>query len=291
MSIDIGRVFSNTWEMIKQRFWLLLALWAVFFAVQIVFSIVFTIVGGGSIAALGAAAGGGGDAALLGGLGIGAILLMIVFYVAYILIALAQQCSMSEMASPLDKPEFGQAFTNGFRAAPTLLGLFALLIAAYIGFAIVGLIVGFILAFLGDIGGLLFGLLAFAAIIYFAVRLSVIIPVIAVDKVRNPITAITKTWNMTAGKFLPILVIYLIMIGVALLVVGLPVFLMLGSIGAMAMGGDPAAAGGAIMGVLGGFFLIFPLFIIFSIFSVTLVSCLHAEVTDSTAEKAQDTFS
>ena len=287
MNIDIGRVFSNTWEMIKQRFWLLLGLWAVFFAVQMVFAIIFSVIMGGSFAA---AASGGGDA-MLEGLGVGAMVMIFILYIGYIMIALAQQCSMTEMASPIEKPEFGQAFTNGFKAAPTLLGLIFLLLLGYIGFAIVAAIVGAILSILGEIGGWLMLLLIIPAALYLMARLSVIVPVVSVDKERNPFKAIGRTWNMTNGKALPIIVVFLIVIGVALLMIGIPIFVMFGSAFGAAASGDPSAAAGAVAGVIGGFLLIFPLFIIYSIFSAAIISCLHAEVTDSTAEKAQETFS
>lgn len=105
--IDIGRVFSTSWAMLRQRFWLLAGMWGVFFAIQLaglfVLGILMAMVG-----VAGAAAGGGlDDPTAMAGLGVGVILLMVLFYGAYLVLVLAQQAAMVTLASPLEQPSSG----------------------------------------------------------------------------------------------------------------------------------------------------------------------------------------
>lgn len=294
MTVDIGRVFSNSWEMVKQRFWILLGMWALFFAVQMVFSTVFTAVLGGSMFALGAAAGGLDDPNMLmaGGFGIGFILFTIIFYLGYIVIMLAQQCAMAALASPLDRVAFGDAFRTSFRAGLTFFGVTLLLVIAYFAFALAGVLVAALLSMLGDAGAIIAGILIVPAVIYLVLRLSVIVPVVAVDRTFNPVQAIRRTWQMTGGNVLAILVVSVISLVIALALLGIPIALMFGSLVAIGSGStDPAAALGAMGSIIGGVLLLFPLFIVYSIVSVVINVCLHAEMTDSQTARLEETFS
>lgn len=291
MKVDIGRVFSNTWEMVKQRFWLLLGMIAVYFAVQMVFGIVFGGVFGGALAAMGASAGSFDDPSMmLGGLGIGMIIFLLLFYVAIFLITFAQQCSMSALASPLQNIRFGDAIGIGFKGGLTFLGIIGLLIVAYIAFAIVGAIVGFVLSFLGEAAAILIALLFFPAIIYLGLRFAVVVPVVAVDREFNPIKALQRTWQMTSGNVLAILVVFIVVTIAAMVLMGIPFFLMFGSLAALGASGDPSAAMGAVGAFVGIMLLLVPLFLIYSIVSVTVTACLHAEMSDTGTQNLEETF-
>ncbi len=291
MKVDIGRVFSNTWEMIKQRFWLLLGMWAVYLGIQIVFGMVFGGILGGSMFALGAGAGGLDDPAMLGGLGIGVILLMIIFYFAYIVLMVAQQCSMTALATPMFKLRFGEAIKVGAKGGLTFLGIILAFLVAYFAFAIVaGIFVG-ILSVMGEtvagVMGVIVALLFLPVIIFLAMRLSVLVPVVAVDRVFNPITAIQKTWAMTKGNVLAIFVIYIVVGILAMVLVALPFGMIFGSMAAIGTGGDSA---GAVAAIFGSLFLFFPLFLVYSIVAITIVACLHSELSDTGTQSVEDTF-
>lgn len=295
MKLEVGLVLPSAWAMIKQKFWVLLGMWAVFFGIQMVFQTVMGAFMGGSMMALGAL-GPGLDSpdALLGGAGVGAFLLLLVFMAGYLLIMLASQAAMAILGSPLNRDSFGDALANGFKSALTLLGTTLLLMILYFVFGIAYTLFAAALTILGDVGAIIAALLLLPAMIYFAMRFAVLVPVIGVEKVFNPLTAIKRTWEVTSGNVLGIFLVTLVVIVAALVLLGVPFFVMFGAVGAIGLSGsDPgagmgvAAMGAAFIGLL----LFFPLYIIFSIVSVVINSCLHAELTDSEAEDLEATFS
>ena len=292
MTVDIARVFSDSWSIIKQRFLVLLGMWVVFFVINIVYTIVAGGVLGGSIFALGAAASSGLDdpELLLGGLGIGAILMMILFYIGSIVIILAQQCAMSALSTPLREVQFGDAIKLGLKAGVTFIAITVLVVIAYILVAIVYGIIGVVLSLAGDIGTFLSVLLFVPVLIYLGLRISVIVPVVAVDRTFNPITAIRRTWSMTAGKVLSILVVYLAIIAIALVLLGLPFLMMFGSAALAGATGSEGAAVAAAGTIVGGFLLLIPMFLLYSIVTIVIIACLHAQLTDTPAEEVARTF-
>lgn len=294
MNFEIGRVLSTSWEMFKQRFWLLVGMVAIYFAIQAVSGTVFMMIMGGSMLAMGAAAGSmepsGG---MLGGIGVGMFLLLIVFYVGYIVIALMQQGSMTALATPIRRVSFGDALNVGFKTILTWLGLIGLFILAYVAFVAVTAGVAFVAADLGEILSLVLLIVIVPLAIWVGLRLSVIVPVVAVDGVTNPIAVVKRTWGMTSGNALRILVVYIVLTLVALAIFAVPFFLMFGAIAGAAMGGDPsgAAAAGAIGGVLIGLLLFIPAFLVYTVAATAVVASLHAEMSDTGAVEAEQTFS
>ena len=291
MTIDIGQLFSRSWEVIKQRVWLLLGMYVLFFVIQIVFSgVLGVIMGGSAMAFAGVASGMDSPAGALGGLGVGFIVMMVVMYLGYFVIVFAQQCAMSALATPLRQTPFGDAIGIGFKGGLTFLLIVLLGILAYIGFVVVGMIVGFLFSVLGDIGGILVGLLFLLLIpgfIYLALRMAVLVPVVAVDRETGPILAITRTWALTRGHALSIFVIYLIMTGIALVLVAVPLLMIFGSLATIGETGDPTGAIGALLGIS---LLLIPLFLIYGIVSTVITACLHAAITDRYEEGVEDTF-
>jgi len=290
MGIDVSRVLATSWAMFKERFWVIVGMVAVYFVIQVMFQLVGTMVMGGSFAALRAAAGGfeEGDA-LMSGLGIGMIVFLVLYYVAYFVLLFAQQGSMMALATPLHRTDFGEALMVGLRCIVPFLLVTLLLGVIYGAVALVG--VGLSMA-LGEWGVIAMLLVVIPVIVWLALRLSVIVPVIAVDGTRGPIDAISRTWAMTSGKALGILVVYLVLILVAILVFAIPLLLMVGPLMGLA-GGEPsgAAVAGAIGGVLLGALAFIPAYLIYSVASTAMIASIHAELTDAPASEAAETFS
>ncbi|MEO0463668.1 MAG: hypothetical protein AAF127_11095 [Pseudomonadota bacterium] len=289
MNLDIGRVFSTTIETIKERIWPMIGLYAVFFAI----SIVFLLVGGGLLGAsmagamMSLGAGGLDNPAALGGFGFGAIIGMIIFYVLYLALIFAQQASMSAMASPTRRVLFGDAMSAGFRAGLTSVALFLLFFIVYI---IAALVIGLVFAALAFVSEILVFLGAIAllpGLIYLVCRLAVIVPVMAVEGVFNPITAINRTWQVTRGNVLGILIVMLLGALITLAILIVPGFLIFGMAGGAAAGD---MTGGAVALLSIGFLLFIPLFIISQVFSVTLTTVLHSEISDDHLEEMTEMF-
>ncbi len=286
--IDIGRVFSTSWDMLRQRFWPLVGMWAVFFAVQMVAVVVLGIL----MAVMGiAGAGMGGgmeDPSALAGMGVGMVLAMVLFYAAYIVLALAQQAAMVTLASPLEQAGFGAALSRGFKSALPFFAITILLVLAYmaIGGGLMAMIaavgVGSADAAAG-LGGIML-LLFLPVLIYLGCRFSVLVGVVAVDQVFNPFTAIRRSWNVTQGKVWRIFLATVVFMLISLVIIGLPVLLIFGSAFGAAQGGEPS------MMVLLGPLLMLPLFIVYTIFATAYVAALHSEVTGGGAEAYGEVF-
>ncbi|UYV15327.1 hypothetical protein [Porphyrobacter sp. ULC335] len=288
--MDIGRVFATSFAMLRQRFWLLVGMWAVFFAIQLAASIVLGI-GMAVLGMAGAAGMGAGieDPGAIAGLGVGMIVFMVLFYGAYLVIVLAQQAAMVTIASPLEEPSFSAAMTRGFKSALPFFGIAVLMMLGYL--ALVALMAGVLGA--ASVGGgtagsaaaVVVALAFLPLLIFFACRFSVLIPVVAVDQVFNPVAAMRRSWSVTRGKVLRIMLAFLGFFGITLLALGVPFALLFGAI--FAGQDNPAAVAGiAIIGVLA----IIPLFIIYMMFTSTFTAALHSEVTGGGAETLEEVF-
>lgn len=288
--IDIGRVFSTSFAMLRQRFWLLVGMWAVFFAIQLAASTVLGV-GMAVLGMAGASGMGAGieDPGALAGLGVGVIIFMVLFYGAYLVIVLAQQAAMVTIASPLEEPSFSAAMTRGFKSALPFFGIAVLMMLGYL--ALVALMAGVLGA--ASVGGgtagsaaaVVVALAFLPLLIFFACRFSVLIPVVAVDQVFNPVAAMRRSWSVTRGKVLRIMLAFLGFFGITLLALGVPFALLFGAI--FAGQDNPAAVAGiAIIGVLA----IIPLFIIYMMFTSTFTAALHSEVTGGGAESLEEVF-
>ncbi|EAQ27606.1 hypothetical protein NAP1_08437 [Erythrobacter sp. NAP1] len=292
MSVDIARVFSDSWTIIKQRFFQLLGMWIVFFVLNLLYTMIGGAFIGGSVFAMGATAASVDDPGmLLGGLGIGVAVMMFAFYLGSIVIIFAQQCAMSALGTPLRPVQFNDALMAGFKGGVTFIAIAILLAIAYFAFFLVSALIGLVLSAIDGAAVLLTTVLFFPLLVYLALRLSVIVPVVAVDRVFNPLTAIRRTWGMTSGKVLSILGVYLVIIAIALVLLGIPFFLMFGSVFLAGASGSDAAGLAAAGSMIGGFLLLIPMFLIYSVIAIVISACLHAQLTDTRVEEATQTFS
>lgn len=283
MSISVSDVLSDTLAITKERIGPLAGIYVLFFVIQIAFLFVFGMLSGASMMALGGAP----DPAAMGG---GFLLTMLVFYLVYFLIYCAQSLSMSLKASPLRDIDIGDAIGTGFRLSLTLLALFIIIgIIAFIGSLIFGLVIGLIAAASGspDVASAISLLIILPVAIYLMCRLAVVSPLIAVEGIRNPITALTKSWNITGGNVLTIFLSYLLFVILALIPIAILVAVFAGSIGAMTAGGTPEAGFGIIAF---GFIAFIVISILFASVAAALVSVLHAKLTDDEGGNLEATF-
>ena len=274
MEITASGILSRMFEMTKARFGALFGLWAVYFVAQIAFSIVFFMIVG-----LGALAGGAmANPDALAGIGAGMIAMIIVFYVLYLLIYVASYASLTHMSSPLLQPTFGESFNAGFRSSLPLLGAMVLLLIGYLVVALVFSLLAMPLAALGSAGSIILAILFVPALIYIGCRLSIVFPLVAVDNIRNPITAIARSWSQTAGNVLSIvgaMVVYLVVTVVLFGLILGPLFL---SADAMT---DPAAGIGMMIYVFVGAIVAT---IIVTIMGAALASAIHGGLSNTVGE-------
>ena len=108
--------------------------------------------------------------------------------------------SMSLLALLTDRgrPTVGEAMGIGIRSIPTYLAA-QILSALAVGFA-VGIPLGIVAATGSVIAVVLVGFALVLVGAYLFVKFSLIAPVIAIDGVRNPITALGQSWRLTKGN-------------------------------------------------------------------------------------------
>lgn len=285
--MSVGQLLSDTFGMVKARFGGLLGLWAVYFAMLMGVAVLFAVVvGTAGIAGL-ASVGEGNISGLAGG---GIILGVIVFYLGYLLVAMAQYASLVTMASPLREPSFGDAFGTGLRAAPALLLLIVIMLIGYIILAIPLGLVAAALASLGGFGRLLTTLLVLGVMMWMGSRLAPLFAVIAVDGVRNPFTALARSWRLTSGHALTIFLTLLVFVVILVVVGGIALIPSFGLLRSMA---DPTAiASGAT--ALGGIGLLFVTFVIlgvvFTIAYAALLAVIHGSLSNAAGEGVVEAF-
>ncbi len=106
--------------------------------------------------------------------------------------------------------------------------------------AIAAMAVGALAALTGLVAVLVVAFVVAAAVaVFVAIRMSMVAPVIAVEGVRNPITALVRSWQLTAGNVGRIALFYLL-IAIGFIVIVMIVSLLFGIVIALVVKGDPA---------------------------------------------------
>lgn len=287
MALSGSRVFSESLRISRERFGSLLGIIAVFIVIQIVISVIMAIVMGGAMIAGMPSMSSRADMTTMAGLGAGAIVGLVVFYIVYILIALAQYGSLSAMASPLQRLSFGEALSAGLRSSPTTLAVAILGMIGYVLVAFVfGLVFAMLAAVLGSVGSMLSLVVIFGALVYFASRLVPIMPVIAVEGVRNPVTAFTRSWSLTRGHTLKIVLLNGTFIVVAVVLLGLAFVPFFTSI----QGASTAGVAPNISRMLITIALAMLVGVVLAIFGSAFQAVIHAELAGHAGEDLALTF-
>ena len=149
---------------------------------------------------------------------------------------------------------------------------------------------------LGAFGGLFGGLAALtgsvpvvvivvAAVVvlaaYVFVKTSLTAPVIAVERVRNPIVALRRSWRLTSGNSVRIALFYLL-IGIAFLIVISIVMALVGIVLALALGpaiAEPVSA--IVSSALGA---------LMSVYFVAILAAVHRQLAGPPLEQQRATF-
>lgn len=284
MNLSVGSVIAGAFGAIKERLGALVAMWLLYFVLTIVGMIFFGIVFAGiGMAGLSMASGfdpaGSGALGALGALGGGMIASILLFYVAYIFMLMAQMGSLTALASAYSKPTFGEAFKQGISAAFPLLGASLLLLIVYF---IVGIPLGLALNFAGDIAGVIAAILFLPVLIYLGCRLMLMVPVAVTESVRNPVKIIARSWELSRGHVFKIFLILLVMIVIMVVSLGLVALPFLTS----DMTGT-APGGGTVFFVL---IAVLAVFFFITVFQAAVVAATHSALSPSTGEDYDEIF-
>lgn len=200
---------------------------------------------------------------------------------AILLLAVTQTIGTLALLAMLqaeDRPTVGEAIGIG---AVGFLTYFVATIVAYIGFGILGgLLFGVAVASQITALAVIVGLIVFIAIVYIAIKFSLLTPVIAIDKVFNPFKALARSWRLTKGNSLRILAFFLLLI-VAAIVISLVLSLLVTLIFGLA-GPEVSAIGvGMFNAVLNAVYVVLML---------GVLAAIHRQLAIPDADPADETF-
>lgn len=288
MAFSGSKVISRTVAAVTGRLGTLVGVWAAFFAIQVVLFLVMAGMMGGAV--FGSLIAGGammeaGSPAALAGLSAGLIVGLFVIYLLYLVVGAAAMAALSAAASPLIRPSAGESVAIGLRSAPTLVGVILLFILAYFVGAIAFAVVAAILGAISEALAFLAILVAVPVLIWAACRVSIVFPVIAVDRVTGPVAAIRRAWGLTRGNVLKIIALFVIYAVVAAILFGVIFALFGGAVaGTAGMGQMPSM--GTLAGA-GALFLIAS--ILLALTGAALMSAIHGELAGG-GESLAETF-
>jgi hypothetical protein len=192
--------------------------------------------------------------------------------------------AMLDLITNRARPTVAEAIGNGIRAMPTVIGAALLFFAGYMAAA---LVLGVIAGGLGAATGLkafvaLVVVLFIIGMVYVLVKLSLILPVIAVEKIRNPAAALQRAWRLTRGNSARLFLFYL------LLMIAYFVILMIVSMVAMGLAGLIAGQGmvslligGLVSGIAGA---------VASALLVAVLAAIHRQLAGPGASAIGETF-
>lgn len=166
------------------------------------------------------------------------------FAVPMALVQAAGTLALLTLMTDRSRPTVGQAIRIGLVTMPIYIGA-QLLLGAGLGAA--ALVVLGVLGLSGSQGVVTAGfLLLVLAGAYLWVRTSLSAPAVAVEQVRNPIRALTRSWRLTAGNGWRVLAFYALILLVFALVLAI-VMALVGIVLALVMPAKPAAIVAAVI--------------------------------------------
>lgn len=157
--------------------------------------------------------------------------------VAIGLLSIVGTLAMIALFTDRSRPTVGQAIRQSAMGTLTVIGAQLLLgiVAFLIAFAIAALVAGLGLAAIG----IPLALAALVALIYFSVRISLLSPAVVIDGLRNPVAALRRSWDLTAGNAGRLLVFYLLL-GVSFIIAIVLMQMVIGMIVNLIVSGETA---------------------------------------------------
>lgn len=144
--------------------------------------------------------------------------------------------AMMALMADRSRPTVGEAIVKGLKALPTL---FVVMLIFMVGYFVLALAAGLLIGLASVISGVLAGIIGFVAVIavlvglvLLATRMSMTMPVIALENTLNPVTAVKRSAALTGPVQWPLLGFFAVLT-IAYIVIALILFGVLGVITAM----------------------------------------------------------
>lgn len=176
------------------------------------------------------------------------------------------------------RPTVGDAIKTG------ALGFLPYLLAYFLvgmGVALLAVVLVGGLAAITPVLAALGGLIFFVLLIYIMVKCTMIGPVVAIEKVMNPVTAIVRSWKLTKGNSVRLFLFYLLLglVYVVLAAILGAIFTLLGS--ALGAGSVALSIQGVLSGLLGA---------VATTVGVAVMASVHRQLSGGTPEAVSRTF-
>lgn len=201
------------------------------------------------------------------------------------IVSIAGSLALLALLRDNNRPTVGEAIKTGLIGLLPAIGTYVIL---FIGALLVLLLT---LALLGPLLGVdtanpnpeqlvQVGSIAFLIMAYPAVRLSLSAPVIAIDKIGNPFKVLARSWRLTAGNGIRLLLFYLLLF-IVYIVIAMVVGMILAVLG-LAVGADTTVILNAL--ISGG------LSAVVSVVIVAVIAAAHRQLSDPSAASISETF-
>ena len=199
-------------------------------------------------------------------------------FIAVLLAEIVGYLALLALLRDSSRPTVGEALKTGVVGLLPAIGSYIVLV---LGLSlIIGLLVGGAVASGSVAVAAIAWILAFVVFVYVLVKVSLAGPVIAIDKVFNPVTVLTRSWRLTKGNSFRLFLFYLLLIIVYIVVAAV-----LGAvIGALTLALGPSAALTA-NGILSGL-----LSAVITVVFVAVIAAVHRQLSGPSAAAVSRTF-
>jgi hypothetical protein len=192
--------------------------------------------------------------------------------------------AMLALLTDRTRPTVGEAIGAAIKALPVVIGAVLLFFGGYMLAIVVLAVLAGVLAQVAGLGAVavLMGLGLIGGVVYAGVRLSLVLPVIVIDRVHNPVAALARSWRLTRGNSMRLLAFYLLL-GLAYLVIVMVVGMMSMTLATLVAGQGKVSMliGGLVTGVVGA---------AASALFTAILAAIHRQLAGPSAEAIGATF-
>jgi membrane-anchored glycerophosphoryl diester phosphodiesterase (GDPDase) len=174
------------------------------------------------------------------------------------------------------RPTVGEALKAGLTGLLPAIG-FYLIVGA--GAVVVALVVVALTAASPGIG-VIVALVCVVVAIYLMIKLCLVLPIIAIDKVSNPISAISRSWQLTKGNSLR-LFLFFVLLFLVYLVISMVVGMIVAAVVLAAGTSTALLVNGIVSGILGAGL---------TVVLVAVIAAIHRQLSGPSAAAVSETF-
>ena len=196
--------------------------------------------------------------------------------------ALAQAIGGLALLTDRTRPTVGQAIGSAIRALPTLIGAGLVMAFGYLLLAVVfALVSGGTAGASSGLAGIVL-MVMLVVMVYVTVKLSLLLPVVVIERVMNPLAALARSWRITRGNSFRIFAFYALLFVTYIVLATVATMLVLGL---FALVTEPGALAMLFTGVVSG-----TIGAIANVLFIAVLAAVHRQLAGPSAEAVSRTF-